>query len=66
MTMDSMMSLFENSPTQVLGGVRGVATFITIDEQLHRNRGCCFPHASYSDLNFSQINLNHYINSYLI
>jgi len=34
-------------------GVNGVAFFISIDEELQQNRGCCFPHASYASLGFA-------------
>jgi len=30
------------SSAHALGGVSGVASFITTDEQLQKNRGCCF------------------------
>jgi len=30
------------SSAHALGGVSGVASFITTDEQLQLNRGCCF------------------------
>ena len=30
------------SSAHALGGVSGVASFITTDEQLQSNRGCCF------------------------
>jgi len=30
------------SSAHALGGVSGVALFITTDEQLQKNRGCCF------------------------
>ena len=33
----------KQSSAHVLGGVSGVASLITTDEQLHYNRGCCFP-----------------------
>jgi len=37
----------DTEPTDIfvfyaLGGVSGVASFITTDEQLQQNRGCCF------------------------
>ena len=34
-----MLFTFEN---HALGGVSGVASFITTDEQLQKNRACCF------------------------
>jgi len=33
--------------------VGGVASFITIDEQLKQNRCCYFPHANYASLGLS-------------
>jgi len=38
-----MLFTFKNEVSaHALGGVSGVASFITTDEQLQSNRGCCF------------------------
>ena len=37
-----LIGLWKWSSAHALGGVSGVASFITTDEQLHKNRGCCF------------------------
>ena len=42
--MDCVLFTFENKRSaHALGGVGGVASFITTDEMLQLNRGCCFP-----------------------
>jgi len=42
--MNGMLFTFENNRfAHALGGVSGVASFITTDEQLRLNRGCYFP-----------------------
>ena len=42
--IECLLFTFENRvPIMREGGVSGVASFITTDEQLQKKRGCCFP-----------------------
>jgi len=37
-----VVHIWKWSPANALGGVSGLASFITTDERLQLNRGCCF------------------------
>jgi len=62
--MDYMFDVYiwKLSSAHALGGVSGVELFISTDEQLHLNRGCCFlVQALLSEgVHFHQFNLTFY------